>query len=763
VFIIIAQFGGLFSNPWMLGWLAAAAAPLVIHLLTRRQFREEPWAAMEFLMAAMRKAARRMRIEQLLLLIVRTLIIVLIVISAANLQWSSSPGHSAAGHAVLKVLVIDRSYSMAYKADDQSRFDLAKAAAIQQMGQGHPGDAFLVVLMGDPPEVVVEEPAFYPAEVLVAELQDPTAIPLEHRGADLTSTLAKVQELIEHNLKRFPQFAAAQVYCFTDLARHTWAPGAVDSKSTSGRDKSAGKGSQSAAVKQRIEKLRELIGDRIYVVDVSSSGSENVAVTDVRVVAPYATVGRPLRIEAKVKNFGTQPRRALEAEVLIDSQRVKSFELDVLAGQEVSLPSIEHTFDTPGEHLIEVRTDDDSLAVDNHRWEAIRVEPALRVLCINGKPDSDPLRDGAAHLTMALSALDQPDRLPRIQTRTILETELLSTGVDLAEYHAVIISNVAQINREEARRLITYMKRGGAVIMFLGDQVRAETYHRNLRTEKEKKDSILPATIGPVVRGPLRGFELGKYDNPITNYFRSQRGPGLSRPLIGNYYRLNVDKDVGTKVLLDFVGGDPAIVAHDVGRGTCVMVATTAAVDPAGESVWSAMPYEKLYVPMIHKILESAVAGQLSKNTVQVGQPLSLSMRTSAPEINYRLDFDQPEHGPPQKLYEGAYNLDKNAGRWIYDDTTLAGVYRLRIKTPVEQQAQFAVNVDTAESNLARADDEELPEGVVVLKSGEEIASDSALDTAAHDDPAHAALLYAVLGLLLAESLLAWRISHRSL
>ena len=44
-----------FGNLAMLGWLGAAAAPLLIHLWSRQQYREAPWAAMQFLLAAMRK------------------------------------------------------------------------------------------------------------------------------------------------------------------------------------------------------------------------------------------------------------------------------------------------------------------------------------------------------------------------------------------------------------------------------------------------------------------------------------------------------------------------------------------------------------------------------------------------------------------------------------------------------------------------------------------------------------------------------------
>jgi len=47
-----------------MGCLGAAAAPILIHLLSRRRHRETDWAAMRFLGEALRKNARRMRLEQ---------------------------------------------------------------------------------------------------------------------------------------------------------------------------------------------------------------------------------------------------------------------------------------------------------------------------------------------------------------------------------------------------------------------------------------------------------------------------------------------------------------------------------------------------------------------------------------------------------------------------------------------------------------------------------------------------------------------------
>ena len=68
-----------FSNLAILGWLAAAAAPLIIHLWMKHTHRELPWAAIRFLQAAILKHARRLQFQQWLLLAIRTAILLLIV------------------------------------------------------------------------------------------------------------------------------------------------------------------------------------------------------------------------------------------------------------------------------------------------------------------------------------------------------------------------------------------------------------------------------------------------------------------------------------------------------------------------------------------------------------------------------------------------------------------------------------------------------------------------------------------------------------
>jgi hypothetical protein len=147
-----------FANPLLLYALAAASVPVVIHLLNRRKWREVPWAAMRFLLAAIKKNRRRLRIEQWLLLAIRTLVVLLVVAAMAK-PFLESFGAVIAGRRTHRVIVLDASLSMAYTAGESSRFDEARALAAQLVNGSRRGDAISLVLMGDPPRVVIGDPS----------------------------------------------------------------------------------------------------------------------------------------------------------------------------------------------------------------------------------------------------------------------------------------------------------------------------------------------------------------------------------------------------------------------------------------------------------------------------------------------------------------------------------------------------------------------------------------------------------------------------
>ena len=127
-----------FGSAGMLAWGLAAALPLLIHLWSRRKHRQEPWAAMAFLLAALRKNARRIQLEQWILLAMRTLILLLFALALSDPQSSLFSGWAggATGAQTHVILVLDASYSMDYQSGDKSRFQMAKELARQLVAGG---------------------------------------------------------------------------------------------------------------------------------------------------------------------------------------------------------------------------------------------------------------------------------------------------------------------------------------------------------------------------------------------------------------------------------------------------------------------------------------------------------------------------------------------------------------------------------------------------------------------------------------------------
>src|SRR4051794_866127 len=138
-----------FGSPAMLAWGLAAALPIVIHLWSRRRHREQPWAAMQFLLAAVRASARRIQVEQWILLAIRVSILGLFALAVAEPRWMgiSALAGGAAETTAHVVLVIDGSYSMDYRGGEKSRFELAKERARQLVAGGRQGDGYSLVLM----------------------------------------------------------------------------------------------------------------------------------------------------------------------------------------------------------------------------------------------------------------------------------------------------------------------------------------------------------------------------------------------------------------------------------------------------------------------------------------------------------------------------------------------------------------------------------------------------------------------------------------
>lgn len=714
----------------MFGWLAAAAAPVLIHLLSRRRFRRTSWAAMEYLLAAVRESRRRLRVEQWLLLAVRTLLIVLVVLAVAEPFLKRSALALAAGERTHRLLVIDASYSMGYKPEEKTRFERAKEAAAAIVETSAQGDGFTLVVMAAPPRVAVGTPVLDPGDFL-REIDN---LRLLHTSADLPATLARVEEVLAAARREQPRLGAAQVYFLTDLGRVGWVPefrGAA----------------AAAAFRQRTARIAEAAG--LVVIDLGQAGAENVAVTSLRVAEPYATVGQSVTVEAELRSFGQAGGRQ-PAELWADGRLVKRESVELAPGARATV-AFSHRFDAPGDHTLEVRTEGDALDVDDRRFAALEVKQALRVLCVDGRPSGGTFEGAAGYLMRALEP--RPEQSGRVRVRAEAAPESALVERDLRAYDCVFLCNVAQFTHGEARVLDEYLKAGGGLVFFLGDRVQADRYNREIGGEGPSGVRILPARLGPLVSEMQTRLDPLDYRHPIVAPFRARERAGLLTTPVFEYFRLVLPEQSGAKVALALAGGDPLIVEEPFHRGRVVLVATSA------DASWTPMPVLPSYVPVVQEVLAFAVAGQARQRNVEVGQALGGPLPAAAAEGVVAISSPDGRAAEVRARTEGGETF------WTYSDTLLSGFYTAECGPPAPRRETYAVNVDTAESDLARLSPEELRETVW---SGVPFVHQTAWDgvdrqpaaQGGRSGPLPQGLLHVALALLFVETVLAWRFGH---
>jgi len=716
-----------FANAGLLYGLAAASIPILIHLLNRRKRREVRWAAMRFLAAALAKNQRRIRVEQWLLLALRCLLVALVVGAMAK-PFLESFGDVIPGRRTHRVIVLDASMSMAARAGGSTRFDQAKAVAAQLLKDSRRGDAASLVLMGDPPRVVVGEPSANLEEVRkeVAELSAGDG------GVDLAATFEAVDRVMEAS--SIPQ---KELVVLSDLQASSWRP--------RGDGASADEGLRRAV--ERIEARRP----RSMVVDLGKAGAGNRAVVGLEADRPVITPGTTVVVTAMVRNFGPAAAEGVRVRLAADGRLGPEQVVDLPVGDAVPVV-FNQQFAGPGDHVLEASIDEDALPPDDRRFLVAPVREAVRVLLVDGDLRSEAFLAETDFLAQALAPGDSAEGAPEpIRVEVVPESQLARR--DLAAYDVVALCNVSQFSPPEVRSLEGFLAQGGGVVVFPGDQSSAENYNRLLF---DGGRGILPASIGDVVGDPAKKEGAFRFDplgfrHPILADFRNQADPvvaGLTQTQVWGYYKLALPPDSPARVALAFDDGDPAVIESARRPGRVFLAALPA------DAAWSNWPAHRSYPPVMNALILEAASGRQSDRTVAVGRPFDQAFPAAA--AGAEADVATPK-GAVEATRLAA---DGGLARLHFEKTDAAGAYRVKVGPPAPAELAFAANPDPAESDPAKLDRAGLAERLpgwkfVLLDNGRELARDAA--SVGRRGELHRPLLYGVLAMLMIESFAAWR------
>ena len=726
----------LFGAPWWLLATAAGSIPLIIHLLNRRRFKRVTWAAMEFLLAAVQKNRRRMRLENLIVLLLRIAVLVLLALAFAQpFLGKDNPLHLGSGVRVCRIFVLDDSYSMGYEAGGSTSFEVAKrliGSVLEKSGQGDWG--LLVKTssdlgrLGDPSTNLTE---------VRSELEKSQ---VTHRVGQIPEALARTATLAAKG-----GYPRTEIYVLTDMQREAWFnENVLASKELAGV----------------LKGLRENVA--VFVVDVGADKNpSNTAVTELELTAggteiPQRLVAAdvPLTVFGKVKNFGSIPVKELGVQLMLDGKVEGRKSVTMNAGQEmeVQFPVV---FEQTGFHSMQLVKDPDRLSVDDTRNLAVDVRKGVSALCVNGEPSPELVDNETYFLERSLSPqqFEFARGLSVFTTRTVTDVDFLQSN--LGDYELVVLANVFQVPVEKAGALKRFVEGGGGLLVFLGARVEPGAYNQVLYAEGE---GLLPARLGQArvtkIEDSKVRFDMRGADHPVLRLLSGQ-GVDLGMFRVWGYYSLTVDetrKDVRVLCRYDDAEGTPAMVEKRYGSGRVVLVNTTA------DAAWSSFapgPYFPLFVQEMSRYL---AGGSLEGENLRVGEPLRQVLFPG--QFGERVVVTNPEGDLSEMMPEP----EGEGFLFRYNDTWRAGMYTVEFGG-TRGRAVYAVNLDARESDLTRTEQKDLEEALPEARLNYVEDATSLAKTVEQEStsrPFWRPILYTVLGIMLLESVLAHYFGNRS-
>lgn len=191
-----------FLSPLLLWVGAAAAVPVVLHLLHRHHGPRIPFPALRYLRRAEREHARRIRLRQLVLLALRVAAI-LVVAGAAARPFLPGLGGDHVPTAV--AIVLDNSFSSGVVTGEERFFDRLRRLALVTVDEAAAGDR-LWVLRAAEPEAAAPGLAPDEARSRIA------ATGVTDRGADVEAALRRARLLV-----RDADLPAREIHLLSDL------------------------------------------------------------------------------------------------------------------------------------------------------------------------------------------------------------------------------------------------------------------------------------------------------------------------------------------------------------------------------------------------------------------------------------------------------------------------------------------------------------------------------------------------------------------
>jgi hypothetical protein len=645
-----------FLYPIFLFGLIAASLPLLIHLLNRRRLNRIRFPAVRFILMSQKRISRSYRLRHWILLALRTTAVLLLALLLANPIFQTGAGLFAGGGPVSLVILLDNSLSMTWSGDGIGFKQAKEAARLLITSLGDSDRAAIV-----PTSISGKEPIRLKLEkdVLLKELDQ---IEIADGTANFSIALGRAYELLGEPAGH------KEIRLITDLGLTGW-----DNFSMS-------------SLKQ--------VDAAIPVTAIHVGRKQkplNVAVKEIRAAGQGIGVDLPLHLEAVVANFSDQEVKDVLVQLSIEGQN-KDQKLTSVPPRGDATVTLQTRLSQAGSHAGQLTIKKDGLAGNASMHFGVHAQEQLRVLVVDGDPQTSLVQSETFFLTRALNPAGESDSSQYLPT-VIIPEGLSAAALDA--YQVIVLCNVATLPDSFIAKLQNYLRGGGGLLIFGGDRLQPDHYNAKLA-------QILQAPIRDKKQGlEGSGEKIGKFelthpalqslsDNLLQESIKSAR--------VWGYSRISAS---GKSVLMSLANGDPLLIEQKVGSGRVMFITTTADRD------WSDLPVKTAYLPMIQSLTNYLAGGKrgVLDGGISVGDGKQISLPPGY--VGKTIRITKPNKQPAEVVMNAAH--DRAAGS--FEDNDVAGIYQLALKGGDQESGTlrlYAVNPPFLESRLEEISEREL-------------------------------------------------------
>jgi len=551
-----------FLHPFFLIALGGAAAPILIHFLTRDRVQYVAFSTVRFFAKGAKLVVQRKNFQELILLLMRVLLAILLVIIFARPFFKSKVVDNRQSFDTARVVVADVSASMRRTGLPDA---LKKEATDALDSLKEDSDAAALIAFSDSPNVVE------PLGNKIAQVKTAAAaLAPGYGGTNIGEALRKANDLL-HAVKAQQK----EIVLISDLQREGWRYFKGDWKLAEN-------------VKLVIKTLKP------------TDDNGKLAIVDADVPHSLVLDKQPSSIAVRVANYSDKPCEKLNVTLELGGKKIDTQQLNIRANGTAAM-RFRHVFDTPGDNPGSVTiAGDPSVPGGNVFYFNARVIPRIPILLVNGKPSSNPLVDASFFIDKALA----PDAETPFDVKVLTPNEVTPQAVGGSL--VVILANVGSLPTPATEALSALLSRGGGIFFLPGDQVRPDAFNAQFA-------HVAPCKLREVLQAKPANGETAEsltridFDHPIFETFSRPHHGDLSLPKFAKYWE-TTDTQL-SHVLARFGDGRPAIVEREIDKGVSMILVS--AIDPK----WNDFAYQSVFLPYLHQTMRYlAVRTELKTN-----------------------------------------------------------------------------------------------------------------------------------------------------